>query len=177
MTDETGRRTGSQNPRESKFAATRASGQDAAEIYEFGPFRLEPVERTLSRNNEAVVLTPKVFDTLVLLVRNSGHLLGRTNFSGRFGQTPLSRREISPTSSSSCAKRWERIPNTSRPCPNGGTGSSVLFVNCQVRQCDPRGNRNWNSPTRPCKGPHWVLLHRKCHPPGGRQPPLPLCGR
>jgi DNA-binding winged helix-turn-helix (wHTH) protein/Tol biopolymer transport system component len=45
------------------------------ELYEFGSFRLEPAERKLTRGNEVVVLTPKAFDTLLLLVRNSGHLL------------------------------------------------------------------------------------------------------
>jgi Tol biopolymer transport system component/DNA-binding winged helix-turn-helix (wHTH) protein len=75
MSDETGRQAGSKNIREPLFAATGAFGQDTVELYEFGPFRLEPTERKLSRNNEPVVLTPKAFDTLVLLVRNSGHLL------------------------------------------------------------------------------------------------------
>jgi len=75
MSEETGRRVGIRNTRESGFAADGALGQDAVELYEFGPFRLEPSERKLSRSNEQVVLTPKAFDTLVLLVRNSGHLL------------------------------------------------------------------------------------------------------
>ena len=75
MSDETGRRTGSTNIRELLFAATGAFGQDKAELYEFGPFRLEPAERKLSRNNEPLVLAPKAFDTLLVLVRNSGHLL------------------------------------------------------------------------------------------------------
>jgi len=75
MSDETGRRTGSKNIRELLFAATGAFGQDKAELYEFGPFRLEPAERKLSRNNEPLVLAPKAFDTLLVLVRNSGHLL------------------------------------------------------------------------------------------------------
>jgi DNA-binding response OmpR family regulator len=75
MSDETGRRAGSKNIHEALFAATGAFGKDTAERYEFGPFRLEPAERKLWRRNEVVVLTPKAFDTLVLLVRNSGHLL------------------------------------------------------------------------------------------------------
>jgi DNA-binding winged helix-turn-helix (wHTH) protein len=75
MSDETDRRAGSKNIREPLFAATGAFGQDTVELYEFGPFRLEPAERKLWRRNEVVVLTPKAFDTLVLLVRNSGHLL------------------------------------------------------------------------------------------------------
>jgi TolB-like protein/DNA-binding winged helix-turn-helix (wHTH) protein len=45
------------------------------QFYEFGPFRLEPAERKLLRGNEAIALTPKAFDTLLLLVRNSGHLM------------------------------------------------------------------------------------------------------
>ena len=50
--------------------------RDRPELYEFGPFRLEPAERRLTRgNDEIVTLAPKAFDTLVMLVRNSGHLL------------------------------------------------------------------------------------------------------
>jgi DNA-binding winged helix-turn-helix (wHTH) protein/TolB-like protein len=45
--------------------------------YEFGPFRLDPAERLLLREGEPVPLEPKVFDTLVLLVRNGGRLLGK----------------------------------------------------------------------------------------------------
>ena len=44
-------------------------------LYEFGPFRLDPAERKLLRGNEIVALTPKAFDTLHLLVRNSGRVL------------------------------------------------------------------------------------------------------
>src|SRR5437773_12100618 len=44
-------------------------------LYEFGPFRLDPAERLLLRNGQTVSLAPKAFDTLLLLVRNSGHLL------------------------------------------------------------------------------------------------------
>ena len=44
-------------------------------LYEFGPFRLDPSERILFRGSEIVPLPPKAFDTLHLLVRNSGHLL------------------------------------------------------------------------------------------------------
>src|SRR5947209_4178828 len=44
-------------------------------LYEFGPFRLDAAERLLLRDGVPVPLEPKVFDTLVLLIRNSGHLL------------------------------------------------------------------------------------------------------
>jgi len=43
--------------------------------FEFGPYRLDLLERILLRNGEAVPLAPKVFETLVLLVENGGHIL------------------------------------------------------------------------------------------------------
>src|SRR5687768_11204044 len=43
--------------------------------YEFGPFRVDLRERQLRRNGEVVPLRPKVFDILLMLVQNSGHVL------------------------------------------------------------------------------------------------------
>src|SRR5262245_32646280 len=43
--------------------------------YEFGPFQLDIAERCLLREGRPVPLTPKVFDLLEALVRNSGHLV------------------------------------------------------------------------------------------------------
>jgi len=45
--------------------------------YEFGPFSLNPPERLLLCRTKAVPLTPKVFDTLVVLVSNNGHVVGK----------------------------------------------------------------------------------------------------
>jgi TolB-like protein/DNA-binding winged helix-turn-helix (wHTH) protein len=47
------------------------------QIFEFGPFRLIPEERQLLRDNQPVPLTPKSFDLLVVLVENSGRLIGK----------------------------------------------------------------------------------------------------
>jgi DNA-binding winged helix-turn-helix (wHTH) protein/TolB-like protein/Flp pilus assembly protein TadD len=44
-------------------------------FYEFGPFRIDVAERRLLHGGQAVPLTPKVFDTLLLLVENSGRTL------------------------------------------------------------------------------------------------------
>jgi TolB-like protein/DNA-binding winged helix-turn-helix (wHTH) protein/tetratricopeptide (TPR) repeat protein len=44
-------------------------------FYEFGPFRVDAVERVLFREGEPVTLTPKVFDILLVLVENSGHVV------------------------------------------------------------------------------------------------------
>ncbi|HEX6731066.1 MAG TPA: winged helix-turn-helix domain-containing protein [Pyrinomonadaceae bacterium] len=47
----------------------------ASTSYEFGPFLVDPRERQLMRNGEVVPLRPKVFDILLMLVENSGHIL------------------------------------------------------------------------------------------------------
>jgi DNA-binding winged helix-turn-helix (wHTH) protein/TolB-like protein len=44
-------------------------------IYEFGEFRLDTAERLLLRNGERISLTPKLFATLLVLIRRSGHVV------------------------------------------------------------------------------------------------------
>ena len=46
-----------------------------SQIYEFGEFRLDTGRRVLLRAGEQVTLTPKVFDTLVFLVKRGGFVL------------------------------------------------------------------------------------------------------
>ena len=46
-------------------------------IYEFGPFRLNPLERLLLRGGQPIPLAHKVFDTLTLLVQNGGRVMGK----------------------------------------------------------------------------------------------------
>src|SRR5215471_11079974 len=49
----------------------------AKHFYDFGPFRLDPDERLLSRESKPVPLAPKVIDTLLVLVENRGHLVDK----------------------------------------------------------------------------------------------------
>ncbi len=44
-------------------------------FYDFGPFRVDTRERVLLRDGQPVALTPKAFDTLLVLVRQSGHVV------------------------------------------------------------------------------------------------------
>jgi pimeloyl-ACP methyl ester carboxylesterase/DNA-binding winged helix-turn-helix (wHTH) protein/class 3 adenylate cyclase len=46
-------------------------------IYKFGKFSVDVVERVLFDGAETVSLTPKAFDTLVLLIENCGHVLSK----------------------------------------------------------------------------------------------------
>ena len=49
----------------------------AFRYYEFGPFRLSITDRLLMRGDTVVSLTPKLVDTLFLLVENNGHVLSK----------------------------------------------------------------------------------------------------
>jgi Tol biopolymer transport system component/DNA-binding winged helix-turn-helix (wHTH) protein len=51
--------------------------QQNNQCYEFGPFRLATDEHRLYRNGEAVMLPPKEFDLLLLLVQNPGQVMNR----------------------------------------------------------------------------------------------------
>ena len=46
-------------------------------MYEFGPFQMDPQEHVLSRDGKIIPLAPKLFDTLLVLVQNSGHLVDK----------------------------------------------------------------------------------------------------
>lgn len=49
----------------------------AKRFYVFGVFRLDATERVLFGERGVVPLTPKAFDTLLILLENSGHLLSK----------------------------------------------------------------------------------------------------
>jgi len=53
------------------------------EIYEFGEFRLDVGEHSLWNGQRTIALKPKVFETLVLLVRDAGHLLSKQELMAR----------------------------------------------------------------------------------------------
>jgi len=46
-------------------------------LYEFGAFCLDPAEHTLLRDGQPIPLRPKVYDLLVVLVENRGHLVDK----------------------------------------------------------------------------------------------------
>ena len=52
-------------------------------LYEFGPFRLDPARHVLLRDQEPVSLTPKGFETLLLLVENRDRVLLKDELMNR----------------------------------------------------------------------------------------------
>src|SRR5688500_12340412 len=53
------------------------------QVFEFGPFQLDVGERVLRREGEILALTPKAFETLLVLVENHGRLVGKEDLMKR----------------------------------------------------------------------------------------------
>ena len=51
--------------------------QDSPSAYEFGPFVLDTFQHALLKDGKPVPLTPKTYDSLLVLVRNSGRMLSK----------------------------------------------------------------------------------------------------
>ena len=61
--------------RNPKRTGDESGSESGGVVYKFGPFLLDQSERVLLHGKEQVSLTPKVFDTLVVLVENAGRLV------------------------------------------------------------------------------------------------------
>jgi DNA-binding winged helix-turn-helix (wHTH) protein/pimeloyl-ACP methyl ester carboxylesterase len=59
------------------------TSKQARRFYAFGAFRLDASERVLLGERGVVPLTPKAFDTLLVLVENSGHVIGKEELMRR----------------------------------------------------------------------------------------------
>jgi TolB-like protein/DNA-binding winged helix-turn-helix (wHTH) protein/Tfp pilus assembly protein PilF len=60
--------------------------EQTKQLYEFGPFRLDPAERLLLQDGKPVPLAPKVTDTLLVLIQNAGHLVEKDDLMKRVWQ-------------------------------------------------------------------------------------------
>ena len=47
------------------------------EMYEFGPFRVDPGKQTLLRGGEPIAVTPKTFQLLLVLVRHGNEIVAK----------------------------------------------------------------------------------------------------
>src|ERR1043166_8648860 len=56
---------------------------DAHVSFEFGPFRLDLSERLLVQDGKDVPLAPKLFETLIILVENRGHIIDKDDLMRR----------------------------------------------------------------------------------------------
>src|SRR5215217_5012782 len=53
------------------------SSGSSPRFFDFGSFRLDVKDCLLLQTGQAIALTPKAFDTLLMLVRNSGHIVDK----------------------------------------------------------------------------------------------------
>jgi TolB-like protein/Flp pilus assembly protein TadD len=53
------------------------------ELYQFGPFRIDPAERLLRRGTEVIPLTPKAMETLLVLVTSGGRAVDKEELMRR----------------------------------------------------------------------------------------------
>jgi TolB-like protein len=51
--------------------------RSSTDCWRFGPYKLDATERSLLRNDECLRVTPRLFETLLVLVQNAGHLVDR----------------------------------------------------------------------------------------------------
>jgi DNA-binding winged helix-turn-helix (wHTH) protein/TolB-like protein len=59
----------------SKFLPKAVMALETKVLYEFGNFRVDPSERSLSCSGKAVPITPKSFEILIALIQSNGRLL------------------------------------------------------------------------------------------------------
>ncbi len=52
---------------------------ETKDFYDFGDFRLDLTEKVLLRDGKSVPITPKVFETLYVLVEHAGHLIEKAS--------------------------------------------------------------------------------------------------
>jgi len=133
----------------------------ASPIYEFNGFRLIPAERLLLRNGGAVPLTHKVFDILLLLVRNRGQLVEKEEMLDAVWPEQFVEQHNLTVSMSALRKALgespehefiETVPKHGyrfianvREVPNGHTHSTEAY------HLYLKGRYNWNKRT-----PFWI---------------------
>jgi hypothetical protein len=71
------------------------------QMYEFGTFRADPAEQLLLHEGQPVALTPKVFETLLILLESDGRLI-------------LPIRRAIPSLTTHCARDWPSDWNNRR---------------------------------------------------------------
>src|SRR5262245_29801506 len=81
-------------------------------IYKFGSYSLDERERRLVCEGKQVALTPKAFDTLLMLAQHAGHILGKQEMMERICPGPLSKRRRWRRTSLRCGARSAKTPAT-----------------------------------------------------------------
>src|ERR1700674_4210778 len=87
-----------------------AMDRQAKHLLEFGPFRMDLDERVLMRDRETITLSPKAFETLLVLVQHSERVVLKDDLMKTCGRIPSWKSPTSVSTSFSSGKPWETRP-------------------------------------------------------------------
>jgi len=117
----------------------------ARDFYEFGPFRLDPAGRRLLRDGAPVILTPKVFDTLLVLVEHHGQSLSRSELVARiWPETSVGEHNLNQ----SIAVLRKVLEDNPRQPDYIATLPDAVFVHCRVRRAEVQQASNGSQPVQ-----------------------------
>src|SRR5258706_11650813 len=98
-------------------------------LYSFGPFQLDTGEQLLLRDGRPLPLKPKVFDLLVVLVENSGHVVCKDELMRQVWADSFVEEGTSPVAYAKYGRGWGAaatgIP-TSRPVRHAAIAFDLL---------------------------------------------------
>jgi DNA-binding winged helix-turn-helix (wHTH) protein/tetratricopeptide (TPR) repeat protein len=131
----------------------------ASLIYEFGPFRLDPQERRLSRDGQPVSLRAKIFDTLCMLVEAHGHLLDKEELIHRLWPDAAVEEGNLATNVSALRKTLGE-PATGQKFVETVPGRGYRFV-AEVREIQRREATLWHESRTPVTTTSFSLIQRR----------------
>src|SRR5262245_35325238 len=108
-------------------------------IYEFGPIRLDPIERRLSREGQPITLCAKIFETLCVLVEAHGRLVEKNELINRVWTDAVVEEgnlafHIDAAVGFLHAPVGVQTPEKTVPRPTGSSRSPGLLA-CRPRRC------------------------------------------
>src|SRR5260370_31459804 len=106
--------------------------------YEFGPYRFEPEQRVLTRDGEAVSLTPKATEILTVLLKNPGQLVEKEELM----------REVWPNTFVEEANLTQNIFTLRRAIAEPGTGRKYIETVSRGGERRRARGTDWDPPDR-----------------------------
>src|SRR5215472_2481035 len=128
-------------------------------IYEFGPFRLDPGERRLSREGQSISLRAKIFDTLCVLVEAHGHLVEKDELIHRVWPDAVVE-EGNLAHNISALRKALGEPATGQKYVETVPGRGYRFV-AEVSEIQEREPGPWHESRPPVSKPTFALVQRR----------------
>src|SRR4051794_11460083 len=128
-------------------------------MYEFGPFRLDPGERRLSREGQPIALRAKIFETLCVLVEAHGRLVEKDELIRRVWPDAVVE-EGNLAHNISALRKTLGEPATGQKYIETVPGRGYRFV-AEVSEIQPRESRPWHKSPLQAAKPAFALVQRR----------------